>query len=319
MNIPDSLTVATPPFIHPQAIVDPGARIGSGTRVWQFCVILSGAIVGEDCNICSHCLIEGGATVGSRVTVKSGVQLWDGVTLEDDVFVGPNATFTNDPYPRSKQRPKAYAPTIVEAGASIGANATILPGLRIGRGAMVAAGAVVTGDVPAHGIVKGNPARLDSYDASSAQQAEPRPSAAAPEQGRTNCGVEIIALRKIEDSRGDLIPVEMKEKIPFTVARIFFVTDVPSQRIRGEHAHRTCHQMLLCLQGSVSVAVDNGTIRETHLLDTPEVALHIPPMIWASQYHYSGNAVLAVFASHSYEAADYIRDYPSFLSALHAG
>lgn len=308
----------SPASIHPSADVQ-SANIGAGTRVWQFCVILPGAIIGEDCNICSHCLVEGGARVGSRVTIKSGVQLWDGVTLEDDVFVGPNVTFTNDPYPRSKKRPSSYSATTVEAGASIGANATILPGLRIGRGAMVAAGAVVTGDVPAHGIVKGNPARLDSYDESSSIQAETRLSDSINKLGRTDCGVELIPLRKIEDARGDLIPIEMKEKIPFSVSRMFFVTDVPSQRIRGEHAHRTCHQLLLCLQGSVSVAVDNGKIRETHLLDTPEIALYVPPMIWASQYHYSANAVLAVFASHSYEAADYIRDYPSFISALQTG
>lgn len=287
--------------------------------MWQFCVILSGAIVGEDCNICSHCLIEGGVKVGSRVTVKSGVQLWDGVTLEDDVFVGSNATFTNDPYPRSKQYPEAYTPTIVEAGASIGANATILPGLRIGRGAMVAAGAVVTRDVPAHGIVKGNPARLDSFDASNALPIETRSLDAVQERSRTDCGVEIIALQKLEDFQGELISVEMREKVPFTVARILFVTDVPSQRISGERAHRTCHEMLLCLTGSVFVTVDNGTIRETHLLDTPKMGLHIPPMIWASQYNYSGNAVLAVFTSQSDEVDDDIRDYPSFLKTLQTG
>ena len=240
-------------------------------------MILPGAVVGEDCNICAHCLIEGGAKVGSRVTVKCGVQLWDGVTLEDDVFVGPNATFTNDPYPRSKQHPGQYARTIVEAGASIGANATVLPGLRIGRGAMVAAGAVVTRDVPAYSIVQGNPARIAGYDTTSAPTSGTPPLEGKLKTGRTNCGVELIPFRKIKDLRGDLIPIEMQHKIPFRVARLFFVSNVPNQRVRGEHAHRACHQLLLCLQGSVSVAVNNGVDRETHLLDTPEVGLHIPP------------------------------------------
>lgn len=144
--------------IHPLADVGT-SKIGPGTRVWQYVVVLDGASVGKDCNICAHVLIEGGVLVGDRVTVKSGVQLWDGVTLEDDVFVGPNVTFSNDRFPRSRQRPEAFERTVVARGASIGANATILPGVRIGAGAMVGAGAVVTRDVPEGATVYGNPAR----------------------------------------------------------------------------------------------------------------------------------------------------------------
>jgi acetyltransferase-like isoleucine patch superfamily enzyme len=123
-------------------------------------VILPGAAIGRDCNICSHCFIENKVVVGDRVTVKCGVQLWDGVTLEDDVFVGPNATFTNDLNPRSRNDAAKLLPTLVKKGASIGANATILPGLTIGEGAMVGAGAVVTKDVPPRTLVVGNPARI---------------------------------------------------------------------------------------------------------------------------------------------------------------
>lgn len=134
-------------------------EIGANTKVWQFVVILSGARIGADCNICAHVFIEGDVVVGDRVTVKSGVQLWDGLRIGDDVFIGPNATFTNDRFPRSKVYPDSFPQTIVEDGASIGAGAVILPGLRIGAGALVGAGAVVTADVAPGSVVVGNPAR----------------------------------------------------------------------------------------------------------------------------------------------------------------
>lgn len=146
-------------FIHPSSDVQ-SKQIGEGTRIWQYVVILPGAVIGRDSNICSHCFIENKVVVGDRVTVKCGVQLWDGVTLEDDVFVGPNVTFTNDPQPRSRNAAATLLPTLVKKGASIGANATILPGLTIGEGAMVGAGAVVTKDVPPRTLVVGNPARI---------------------------------------------------------------------------------------------------------------------------------------------------------------
>jgi acetyltransferase-like isoleucine patch superfamily enzyme len=146
-------------FIHPSSDVQ-SKQIGEGTRVWQYVVILPGAVIGRDGNICSHCFIENKVVVGDRVTVKCGVQLWDGVTLEDDVFVGPNVTFTNDLHPRSRNAEASLLPTLVKKGASIGANATILPGLTIGEGAMVGAGAVVTKDVPPRTMVVGSPARI---------------------------------------------------------------------------------------------------------------------------------------------------------------
>lgn len=153
---------AEPFFAHPDSRVETD-DIGSGTRIWAFSHVLAGARVGADCNICDHTFIEGGAVVGDRVTLKCGVQLWDGVTLEDDVFVGPNATFTNDLFPRSRKRPEQYVRTLVQRGASIGANATILCGVTVGARAMVGAGAVVTRDVPPLAIVVGNPAVVTGY------------------------------------------------------------------------------------------------------------------------------------------------------------
>jgi UDP-2-acetamido-3-amino-2,3-dideoxy-glucuronate N-acetyltransferase len=145
--------------IHPLADVQ-SQDIGSGTHIWQFCVVFAGAKIGANCNICAQVLIENDVVIGDNVTIKSGVQLWDGVRIEDDVFIGPNATFTNDVFPRSKIYPKRFRETTVKAGASIGANATILPGVTIGEKAMVGAGSVVTKDIPAGAVVVGNPAKV---------------------------------------------------------------------------------------------------------------------------------------------------------------
>lgn len=150
------------PVIHPSSDVQ-SSHIGEGTRIWQFCVVLAKARIGADCNICSHVFIENDVVIGDRVTVKSGVQIWDGIRISDDVHIGPNVTFTNDPFPRSRKPVAAYPVTTVGKGASIGANATILPGIVIGSGAMVAAGAVVTRDVPENAVVMGNPATVSRY------------------------------------------------------------------------------------------------------------------------------------------------------------
>lgn len=178
---------ATSVFVHPRALCETD-NVGHGTRIWAFAYVLPGARIGSDCN---NVFIENDVLVGSRVTVKCGVQLWDGVTLEDDVFVGPNATFTNDVFPRSK--------------------------------------------------------------------------------------------------------------------------DVPSAEVRGEHAHRSCHQFFVCPRGEVSIVADDGTNREEFVLDAPTKGIYLPPMVWGIQYRYSGDAILLAFASHHYDVADYIRDYEQFL------
>src|SRR5690606_35730153 len=148
------MTAEKPYFVHPQALCE-SQNIGAGTRVWAFAHVLPGARIGQDCNICDHVFIENDVVVGDRVTVKCGVQLWDGLRVEDDVFIGPNATFTNDRFRRSKQSPERFAETHSGKGASIGANATLLPGITLGMNVMVGAGAVVTRSVPPHAIVAG--------------------------------------------------------------------------------------------------------------------------------------------------------------------
>ncbi|HFL9494910.1 TPA: acyltransferase, partial [Escherichia coli] len=127
--------------------------IGDGTTIWQFVVILKGAVIGNNCNICANTLIENNVVIGNNVTVKSGVYIWDGVKIEDNVFIGPCVAFTNDKYPRSKVYPDEFLQTIIRKGASIGANATILPGIEIGEKAIVGAGSVVTKNVPPCAIV----------------------------------------------------------------------------------------------------------------------------------------------------------------------
>lgn len=146
-------------MIDPRSFVHPEAVIGDGTTVWQFSVVLAGAVIGKDCNLNAHTLVEGGAVIGDRVTLKCGVFIWDGVILEDDVFCGPNATFTNDKTPRSKVHARKNLQTRVGARASIGAGAVVLPGVTIGEDAMIGSGAVVTRDVPAGETWVGNPAR----------------------------------------------------------------------------------------------------------------------------------------------------------------
>lgn len=146
-------------MIHPLADCA-SERIGKNTNVWQFCVIFKNAVIGENCNICANVLIENDVILGDNVTVKSGVQIWDGVTVEDGCFIGPNATFCNDKYPVSKNHENLPLRTLIKKGASIGANATILPGITVGKNALIGAGAVVTKNVGDGEVWAGNPAKF---------------------------------------------------------------------------------------------------------------------------------------------------------------
>lgn len=303
----------TQPVIHALADVH-STTIGTGTRIWQFVVVLAGAEIGQDCNLCSHCLIENDVVIGDRVTVKSGVQLWDGLRVGDDVFIGPNASFANDRFPRSKKTPGKFLQTVVEAGASIGAGATILPGITIGSNAMVAAGAVVTRSVPPNAIVVGNPAKIVGYVGADRDNLTAGASPAVEVGAQTTqvAGVSLHRMPSVIDIRGSLTVGEFDRSIPFQVKRYFMVFDVPSKETRGEHAHRVCHQFLICVRGSCAVVADDGTQRQEFLLDRPDVGVHLPPMVWGIQYKYSADAVLLVYASHYYDSADYIRNYAEF-------
>jgi carbonic anhydrase/acetyltransferase-like protein (isoleucine patch superfamily) len=267
--------------------------------------------------------IENDVCIGDRVTIKCGVQIWDGITLESDVFVGPNATFTNDKFPRSRDYLDQHPTTIVRKSASIGANATIMPGIEIGTGAMVGAGAVVTRSVPPNAIVVGNPARITGYvnASSDAGLATNETLIDHTWSGKKSLGVGEAAIQRmhaVRDMRGDLSVGEFEKDLPFSPKRYFLVFNVPSREVRGEHAHKKCHQFLICVRGSCGVLLDNGRERRELLLDSPTVGIYVPPMIWGTQYRYSEDAVLLVFASHIYDPADYIRSYDEYISLVSA-
>jgi hypothetical protein len=179
---------------------------------------------------------------------------------------------------------------------------------------------VVTRSVPPHAIVVGNPARIVGYvDRAMPKGAKPAVAAAPAQPGVATTqvrGVTLHHLKQVDDLRGNLSVGEFARDIPFAVKRYFIVYGVPSAETRGAHAHRTCHQFLLCVHGSCTVVADDGERRQEFQLDRPEIGVHLPPLVWGIQYKYSKDAVLLVFASEHYDAADYVRDYAEFLDLL---
>jgi UDP-2-acetamido-3-amino-2,3-dideoxy-glucuronate N-acetyltransferase len=308
-------------YVHETALCET-RQVGKGTRVWAFAHVLEGAKIGEDCNICDHVFVEGDVVVGNRVTLKCGVQLWNGVRLGDDVFIGPNATFSNDRFPRSKVRPEKFDVTIVERGASIGANATILPGVRISQHAMVGAGAVVTRDVPPNAIVVGNPAKIVGYTSQDGLKAS---SIIDPElqlEGHIGTkelgvgGAQLWQLRSFRDMRGDVVPIELTRDLPFSPTRHFVVFGVPDGRVRGEHAHRECHQFLVALHGKFHLVLSDGQNSTEVIMKSPNYGVYMPPLVWGIQYKFSQDCVLSVYCSHLYDPADYIREFQEFERAV---
>lgn len=274
-------------FIHKLADVQ-SDQIGVGTKIGQFCVVMKHAKIGIDCNIYAQVLIDNDVSIGDRVTIKSGVQICESIIIEDDVFIGSNAT--------------------------------ILAGTKIGKHAEVGAGAVVTKNVPPYGIVAGNPASINGYvDSQKAINTE-QTSINGHQTGKIESaqvkGVCIYKLPLIEDTRGSLSFAEVEQFLPFNPKRYFLVYDVKSNEIRGEHAHRQLQQFLVCVKGSCSVVVDNGKNREEYKLNSPEMAILIPPMVWGIQYKYSSDAVLMVLASEKYDESEYIRNYDEFIELV---
>jgi acetyltransferase-like isoleucine patch superfamily enzyme/dTDP-4-dehydrorhamnose 3,5-epimerase-like enzyme len=301
------------PYIHETADVK-SHLIGKNTKIWQFVVVLPEAKIGNEVNVCSHCFIENDVIIGDRVTIKSGVQLWDGLRVEDDVFIGPNVTFSNDKFPRSKAYPEKFLETLIEKGASIGAGAVILPGIIIGTGAMIGAGAIVTKSVPPFAIVTSPAAKISGYVDSDLFLPSCEPTELATKIGiPVGVGeVSLHNLKRVKDPRGELCVGEFMKDIPFIPKRYFLIFNVPEGKVRGEHAHYNCQQFLVCVKGSCTIVVDDGISRAEVHLETAEQGIYLPPLTWGTLYQYSSDAVLLAFTSEYYDANDYIHTYQQF-------
>ena len=284
--MPSDLPRAAEMLIHPQALCE-SDTIGDNTRISAFTHILRGARIGSDCDISDHVFVDSDVVVGDRVTVSCGVQLWNGLRVGDDVVIGPNVTFAYDKHPIARHEPEKTL-THLGRGASIGGGVTIVTGRRVGARALVVAGSVVTHDVPAKAIVSGNPARIVGYVDTMRPVKESHPL--GRDVGAVIAtgvqGVTLHRLLMVEDLRGNLSVGEFPGQIPFVPQRYFIVFDVPGKDVRGEHAHKQCHQFLVCVRGSMSVVVDDGRMSEEILLDGPNIGLYVPPMVWALQYKY---------------------------------
>ena len=261
--------------------------------------------------------IAPGVDVPADVTVQSGAYIPAGVVIESGCFIGANVAFV-DPVPDGSGASAA----VMRKGAWIGANATIYPGVTIGAKAVVRPGSVVTRSVPPAAIVEGSPATIVGYvgAVASAPQAPHLPpgTLGAAVESTPVAGVTVRRLPLVRDLRGDLTVGEFGQHVPFEAKRYFMVFGVPNREVRGEHAHRTCHQFLVCARGDCAVIADDGVNKVEVALDAPNKGLHLPPRTWGIQYKHSPDAVLLVFTSHHYDPADYIRDYETFLGEVGA-
>lgn len=296
--------------IHPQASCE-ATVIGDNTSVGAFSTVRSGATLGTGTTVGEHVLIDSAVVIGDRVTVRSGAQLAGDLTVHDDAVIGTNVTFAIDEPTGTDGDGASGSTTVIGQAAFIGGGAVVVAGVTIGRRAIVSAGAVVTLDVPPYAIVGGNPAHVSGYIDENKRRLSPH--SATPTGTPADTGsARLLNLTTAVDMRGSLVALEFGGEFPFTPQRFFFVYGVPSRDVRGEHAHRECEQFLVCVNGSVKAVTDDGITRTEHQLDTPSVGLYMPPMTWGTQYAYSADAVLVVFASHPYDSNDYIRDYSAF-------
>lgn len=285
--------------------------------------IHDGAVVDASAVLGDFVVAYPGAEVGANCRVRGFTQLWPGVRLEAGAELGPGVTLEAPAAPDGQAT--AADAIVIGAEVRVGAGALLCRGVRLGQGAVVAAGAVVAQNVPPYAIVSGAPARITDYvrNASGAPAMDWHQRAVVPaEPSVVPLGVGGATLHRfkfLQDPRGDLSVGEFEKEIPFSPKRYFLVLNVPNDKTRGEHAHRACHQFLVCVKGSCAVVVDDIAQRCEVLLDSPDVGVYLPPMTWGIQYKYSSDAVLLVFASHYYEAGDYIRDYDAFVAEKRAG
>ena len=307
----------TRPRVQHTSVVET-ADIGANTSIGHFSHVASNARIGDDCVIHDHVVIGSDAAIGNNVVIESGARLCGDIVVEDGVHVGVNVTLDNSRHDEAapSREPRSMR-TTVRAGARIGSAATLLSGVTVGIKSFVAPGSVVTQNVPPNAVVSGNPAHIVGYASSSratnalATPQERRRQRRAP--ATTVPAVKLFELPIVKDLRGTLSVAEYDKTLPFIPKRYFVVYDVSNYEVRGEHAHKRLQQFLVCVRGSGAVVVDDGEYRDEILLDSPGIGLYLPPMIWATQYKFSPDAVLLVLADDVYKADDYIRDYDEYL------
>ena len=274
------------------ASIHPSAVMGTGCDVHPSAVVGANVRMGDGVRIGPGVLVEGPCTIGDRCVLEAGSVVGPGDAEDGNV--------------------------VIEQDARLSAGAIVRGGLVIAGGARVQAGAVVLRSVPPHAIVAGNPAQIVGYVPSFGGEGTDTPAAPGVAAHGTGAittrvrGVTLHRLPRVLDLRGNLSVGEFGRSVPFAPKRYFLVFGVPNAEIRGEHAHRTCKQFLVCVNGSCSVVADDGRHREEFVLDDPAIALYLPPLTWGIQYKYSADAVLLVFASEFYDSAEYIRDYAEF-------
>lgn len=269
--------------------------------------------LGENVSVGPFCFLDGDIEIGS------GTRLGAGITLTGSVRIGRNCHLEAGVCMSEGPVPSAAGLTIGDR-VWIGASSVLSKGLTIESGSCILAGTLITRRVPPNAIVQGSPASILGYvDTPRLGHAQIEPTALVSEttgaQQTTVPGVLLYRFPRIRDLRGDLIVGEFERSAPFRPKRYFVVFDVPSAETRGEHAHKVCEQFLICVHGTVSVVVDDGRRREEHVLNSPNLGLYVPGMIWGLQYKHSRDGVLLVFTSHYYDPDDYIRDYGEFLAA----
>lgn len=279
-------------------------------------VICDGADVAPSISVGHFVVVHPGAFIESNVRIEGLTQVWSGIKIGIDTRIGSSVTFQEPAHNGGSSN------IFIGKSCLIGAGSIIHSGVTIGDGAIVRPGAVVEGSVPAYAIVAGIPAHVVDYVKNPIQASTPvlyqqADFPATPSNSLVGVGnVTLHRFKRICDLRGDLTVGEFCRDIPFEPKRYFLVFNVPSEKLRGEHAHLACHQFLVCVKGSCSVVVDDGTNRCEVRLDSPDTGMHLPPLTWGIQYKYSEDAVLLVFTSDYYDADDYIRDYDEFQKIL---
>lgn len=292
--------------VHPAAVVE-SRKIGAGSSVGAYSRVGAEVEMGAGCAIGEHVWLDGRIQIGDEVTIAAHAYLQGPMVVERGVRIGPKVCF---------DAPGGGEAGALREGAVIGAQATIWPGVTVGKGAMVEPGSVVSKNVPAMAVVSGSPAQIVRYRG-------PAP-APAPAKALTEIAGEVVAtevpgvtLRNLplhEDLRGNLTFGEGQRHVPFPVKRYFLTFGVASEEVRGEHAHLGLHQFLVCVHGRVHIVTDDGRRQAEFILDRPNLGIHIPPMIWSVQYRFSPDAALLGLCSEFYDPADYIRDYAEFLA-----